>query len=73
MQKIFEARTAQMRLIQRRLFVKLEDKKQGALDGIIMLYKLTQKQIIEILRNLETIRQKFKRYANICRTQATSI
>lgn len=44
---------SQMRLIQRRLFIKLEDKKPGALDSVTMLYKYTHKQIIEILRNLE--------------------
>lgn len=42
-----------MRLIQRRLFIKLEDKKPGALDSITMLFKSTQEQIVDTLKKLD--------------------
>lgn len=51
-----------MRLIQRRLFIKLEDKKPGALDSITMLFKSTQAQIVHTLRNLDKSRQSLNRY-----------
>lgn len=42
-----------MRLVQRRFFVKVDDKKPGALNGISMLFKKTHQQIFVILKELE--------------------
>lgn len=48
-----------MRLVQRRLLVKLDDKKAGTLDGVRTLFERTQHQIAEIMRELEVNRGEF--------------
>lgn len=50
-----------MRLVQRRFFVKVEDKKPGALDAITMLFKSTHKQIVDILRAIEETKESLAR------------
>lgn len=45
-----------MRLVQRRLLVKLDDKKAGTLEGVQVLFDRTQSQISSILRELEIIK-----------------
>lgn len=51
-----------MRLIVRSMFIKLEDKRQHAMDGILMLYKSTQDQINEALKELDNANYEIKRY-----------
>lgn len=50
-----------MRLIVRSLFIKLEDKRENATDGILMLYKKTQSQIVDTLKELDNARMELKR------------
>lgn len=54
-----------MRLIVRSMFIKLEDKRQKAMDGILMLYKTTQIQINEALKELDQANCELKRC--VCR------
>lgn len=54
-----------MRLIVRSMFIKLEDKRQKAMDGILMLYKTTQIQINDVLKELDHANCELKRYTNI--------
>lgn len=51
-----------MRLILRSMFIKLEDKRQKALDGIMMLHKTTQVQINDVLKELDLANCDLKRY-----------
>lgn len=44
------------------MFIKLEDKRQHAMDGILMLYKSTQDQINEALKELDNANYEIKRY-----------
>lgn len=64
-QKRLEDRSAQMRLVQRRFFVKLEDKKPNALDAITMLFKSTHTQIVDILKAMEKSKESLARYCSI--------
>lgn len=59
-----ESRSSQMRLIVRSMFIKLEDKRQMAMDGILMLYKVTQVQINDILKELDQANCELKQYLN---------
>lgn len=61
-QKNLEDRSAQMRLVQRRFFVKVDDKKAGALTGISMLYMKTHQQIFTIIKEME----QSKRDLSVC-------
>lgn len=54
-----------MRLIVRSMFIKLEDKRQKALDGILMLYKTTQHQINDVLKELDHSNGELKRYKKL--------
>lgn len=54
-----------MRLIVRSMFIKLEDKRPKAMDGILMLYKTTQIQINDVLKELDLANCELKRYTNI--------
>lgn len=49
-----------MRLVQRRLLIKLDDKKAGTLDGVRMLFDRTRSQIGTILRDLEVSKAELK-------------
>lgn len=62
LKKRLEDRSAQMRLVQRRFFVKMEDKKPGALDAITMLFKSTHTQIVDILKEMEKSKESLTRY-----------
>ncbi|KAJ6643752.1 hypothetical protein Bhyg_08717, partial [Pseudolycoriella hygida] len=56
-----ESRSSQMRLIVRSMFIKLEDQRENALDGIMMLYKTTQTQINDVLKELDDANCKLQR------------
>lgn len=50
-----------MRLIVRSMFIKLEDKREKATDGILMLYKATQSQISDVLKELDNAKSELRR------------
>ncbi|KAG4078630.1 hypothetical protein HA402_015220 [Bradysia odoriphaga] len=60
LQDKLDSRSAQMRLIVRSMFIKLEDKKENATEGVLMLYKTTQDQINEVLKELDTANYDLK-------------
>lgn len=51
-----------MRLVQRRLLVKLDDKKSGTLDGVLLLFERTQSEIAAIMRELGAIKSELAMY-----------
>lgn len=50
-----------MRLLERRLFAKLDDKKANALHRVSSFLKLTHQQILVTLRNLENAKTELTR------------
>lgn len=51
-----------MRLLERRLFAKLDDKKPNALHRISSFLKITHQQILVTLHNLENANNELKKY-----------
>lgn len=51
-----------MRLLERRLFAKLDDKKPNALQRVSSFLKLTHQQILVTLHNLDNASNNLKKY-----------
>lgn len=72
-QKKLQSSTTQMRLLERRLFAKLDDKKSNALNRISSFLKLTHQQVLVTLHNLENANSELIKYLFNCMNCAMNL